>query len=107
MKKDIHPKYHALKVTCSCGNNFTTNSTIESGELHVDICSQCHPFYTGKQKAVDTAGRVDRFKQKYIAKTQPIEKPKAAEAKPAKKAVKKTAAKKPAKAKKPAEAVAE
>ena len=65
MKKDIHPKYKDVKVTCSCGNTFTTRSTLEKGELHLEVCSNCHPFYTGKQKLVDTAGRVDRFKKKY------------------------------------------
>ena len=69
MKLDIHPKYQDVKVTCSCGNTFTTRSTL-SDDLHLDICSQCHPFYTGKQKLIDTAGRVDRFKQKYGNKAQ-------------------------------------
>ena len=64
MKSDIHPKYQELTVTCSCGHSFKTHSTLTE-ELHVDICSNCHPFYTGKQKLIDTAGRVDRFKQKY------------------------------------------
>jgi large subunit ribosomal protein L31 len=67
MKKDLHPKYHpAAKVVCACGNSFTTGSTVE--EIHVEICSNCHPFYTGKQKLVDTAGRVDRF-NKRLAKS--------------------------------------
>jgi large subunit ribosomal protein L31 len=62
MKKDTHPEYHAkAKVTCACGNSFTVGSTLE--ELKVEICSNCHPFYTGKQKLMDTAGRVDRFKR--------------------------------------------
>lgn len=62
MKKDIHPPYYNdATVTCACGNTFTTGSTVK--ELHVEICSNCHPFYTGKQKYVDTAGRVDRFKK--------------------------------------------
>ena len=65
MKADIHPKYQEVQVTCSCGNNFTTRSTIAKRELHVEVCSACHPFYTGKQKIVDTAGRVERFRQKY------------------------------------------
>lgn len=69
MKADIHPKYKEIKVTCSCGNTFVTRSTIDKKELHLDICSNCHPFYTGKQKIIDTAGRVDRFKQKYGNKT--------------------------------------
>jgi large subunit ribosomal protein L31 len=61
MKKDIHPNYFDCTVTCSCGNTFTTRSTKK--ELKVDICSNCHPFYTGKQKFVDSGGRVDRFKK--------------------------------------------
>jgi large subunit ribosomal protein L31 len=65
MKKDIHPAYKEVKVTCSCGNTFTTHSTIAKDKLNLEICSNCHPFYTGKQKIVDTAGRVDRFRQKY------------------------------------------
>ena len=63
MKKDIHPSYVISRVTCSCGNSFTTRST--ASELHVELCSQCHPFYTGKQKLVDTGGRVERFQRKY------------------------------------------
>lgn len=63
MKKDIHPTYYAsAKVICACGNNFTTGSTMK--ELHVEICSACHPFYTGKQKLVDTAGRVEKFQKR-------------------------------------------
>ncbi len=64
MKPDIHPKYTETKVTCSCGNTFATRST-HGGDLHVDVCSACHPFYTGKQKLLDTAGRVDKFRRKY------------------------------------------
>ncbi|PCH60412.1 MAG: 50S ribosomal protein L31 [Gammaproteobacteria bacterium] len=64
MKADIHPKYEQITVTCSCGNSFQTRSTM-SENLGVEICSECHPFYTGKQKIIDTAGRVDRFNQKY------------------------------------------
>lgn len=64
MKADIHPAYKEIKVNCSCGNTFTVNSTLGK-DLHVEICSACHPFYTGQQKIIDTAGRVDRFKQKY------------------------------------------
>jgi large subunit ribosomal protein L31 len=64
MKEGIHPKYTEIDVTCSCGNTFKTAST--SGKpLHIEVCSSCHPFYTGKQKIVDTAGRVERFRQKY------------------------------------------
>ncbi len=64
MKTDIHPDYGETVVTCSCGNSFTTRSTA-MGELHVELCGECHPFYTGKQKFVDSAGRVDRFMKKY------------------------------------------
>lgn len=64
MKAEIHPKYDEVSVTCACGNAFTTRST-HGGELHIEICSECHPFFTGKQKLVDTAGRVDRFNKRY------------------------------------------
>jgi len=64
MQKNIHPKYDEIKVVCSCGNSFTTRSTVDK-ELHLEICSKCHPFYTGQQKIVDTAGRVERFNKKY------------------------------------------
>ena len=64
MKPEIHPEYGETKVSCVCGNSWTTRSTVK-GSLHVDICSACHPFYTGKQKLVDTAGRVDRFLKRY------------------------------------------
>jgi large subunit ribosomal protein L31 len=64
MKADIHPKYEEVNVTCACGHAFTTRST-HGGELHIEICSDCHPFFTGKQKLVDTAGRVDRFNKRY------------------------------------------
>ena len=63
MKKGIHPKYETCKVTCACGNEFETRATVES--LRIDICNDCHPFYTGKQKFVDTAGRVQKFMQRY------------------------------------------
>lgn len=67
MKKDIHPKYYKdAKVSCACGANFTTGSTMP--ELKVELCSECHPFYTGKQKLVDTARRVEKFKAKVEAK---------------------------------------
>ena len=66
MKPEIHPKYFQASVTCACGNRFVTGATVK--ELKVDICSACHPFYTGKQKIVDTAGRVERFKKKYRIK---------------------------------------
>ena len=64
MKEGIHPKYDDIKVACSCGNEFTTRSTLGK-DFHVEVCSACHPFYTGKQKIVDTAGRVDKFRRKY------------------------------------------
>ncbi len=64
MKEGIHPKYQEIEVTCSCGATFKTQST-NSKPLHIEVCSSCHPFYTGKQKIVDTAGRVERFRQKY------------------------------------------
>lgn len=63
MKKDIHPDYVATKVTCACGNAFETRSN--QPEIHVEICSSCHPFFTGKQKFVDSEGRVERFQKKY------------------------------------------
>lgn len=69
MQTDIHPAYNDIKVTCSCGNTFTTRSTLDR-ELHLEICSKCHPFYTGQQKIVDTAGRVERFNKKYGKKQQ-------------------------------------
>ena len=63
MKKEIHPKYEKVMIHCGCGNTFETRSTAK--EIHAEICSMCHPFYTGKQKYVDTAGRIERFKKKY------------------------------------------
>lgn len=65
MKPNIHPDYHDVKVTCSCGSTFVTRSTLEKDTLLLEVCAMCHPFYTGTQKIVDTAGRVDRFRQKY------------------------------------------
>ncbi|MCH8500683.1 MULTISPECIES: 50S ribosomal protein L31 [Aliidiomarina] len=64
MKQGIHPDYKAVKVSCSCGNVFETRST-KCEDFHIDVCSECHPFYTGKQKVLDTGGRVDRFKQRF------------------------------------------
>ena len=64
MKAGIHPAYNVVKVTCACGSTFQTRST-HKGDLRVEICSSCHPFYTGRQKLVDTEGRVDRFQKKY------------------------------------------
>ena len=66
MKKGIHPKYEATKITCVCGNVIETRSTAK--DINIEICSNCHPFFTGKQKLVDTAGRVERFKKKYNIK---------------------------------------
>ena len=66
MKDAIHPDYKTITVACSCGNKFETRSTLGQ-DLHVEVCANCHPFYTGKQKIVDTAGRVDKFRKKYAA----------------------------------------
>ncbi len=63
MKAGIHPEYKEVQVECACGGTFTTRSTAD--EIHVEICASCHPFYTGQQKIVDTAGRVERFRKKY------------------------------------------
>ena len=63
MRQGIHPDYYQATVTCNCGNTFVTGSTKE--DIHVEICSKCHPFYTGKQKLVDTGGRVDKFRKRY------------------------------------------
>lgn len=63
MKNKIHPEYHKVTVRCGCGNTFDTSSTAK--EIHAEICSACHPFYTGKQKFIDTAGRIERFQKKY------------------------------------------
>jgi len=65
-KEGIHPNYREIEVKCACGNNFKTRSTNKT-DLSLDICSQCHPFFTGKQKLMDTAGRVERFRRKYAA----------------------------------------
>jgi len=64
MKADTHPEYNQIKVTCSCGNEFTTGSTLDKA-LHIEVCSACHPFYTGQQKIVDSGGRVDKFRKRY------------------------------------------
>ncbi len=77
MKAAIHPNYNEVRVMCACGSIFATRST-HKGDIHVEICSACHPFFTGKQKLMDTAGRVERFRRKY-AKAEP------AKAEPAKK----------------------
>jgi len=71
VRKDIHPKYVLTTITCSCGNVVHIRSTVEN--LHVELCSKCHPFYTGKQKIVDTTGRVERFRRKYGLSAHPEE----------------------------------
>ncbi|MBX7148975.1 50S ribosomal protein L31 [bacterium] len=74
MKEGIHPQYYDVKVVCSCGNTIDTAST--SKEIHVEICSKCHPFFTGKQKLLDTEGRVDRFNKKYAKRDELLAKKK-------------------------------
>ena len=71
MRKGIHPEYVDTVVTCTCGNSFHTRSTITSGEMRVDVCSACHPFYTGKQKILDTGGRVAKFEARYGKRVRP------------------------------------
>ena len=68
MKTGIHPNYREVTVVCACGNAFKTRSTYKSDVLHLEICSRCHPFFTGKQKLIDSAGRVERFQRKYAEK---------------------------------------
>jgi len=87
MRENIHPAYPTAKVHCACGATWVTRST--NGDLHLDICSNCHPFFTGKQKLLDTQGRIDRFKRKYANSPARPEKPK-------KQAAPKAVAKKPA-----------
>lgn len=65
MKEGIHPAYDDVTVTCHCGTTFATRSTKKGGEIHTEICSQCHPFFTGKQKLIDAEGRIERFRKKY------------------------------------------
>ncbi len=65
MKPEIHPDYHEVTVNCSCGNSFKSRSTYRSEQLHIEVCAQCHPFFTGKQKMLDTAGQVDKFRRRY------------------------------------------
>ena len=67
MKAEIHPEYNSVKVTCACGNSFQTRSTKK--EISVDVCGACHPFYTGKQRLMDTQGRIDRFRRRYATNT--------------------------------------
>jgi large subunit ribosomal protein L31 len=69
MKEAIHPDYHPARVSCACGNTFVTRST--RGDMQIDVCSACHPFYTGTQKLIDTAGRVDRFRKRYEKRVVP------------------------------------
>jgi len=73
MKEGIHPRYDKAKIVCACGNIIETRSTV--AQIHVEICSACHPFFTGKQKLVDTAGRVERFQRKYGIKSTPGSQP--------------------------------
>lgn len=75
MKPDIHPTYVSTEVTCTCGSTFTTRSTVASGKINVETCNVCHPFYTGKQRILDSGGRVARFQRKY-AKVQAAKKDK-------------------------------
>jgi large subunit ribosomal protein L31 len=70
MKPEIHPDYVVTTVTCTCGNSFQTRSTAVGGTMHADVCSACHPFYTGKQKILDTGGRVARFEKRFGKKAQ-------------------------------------
>ena len=65
MKKDIHPNYHEVEVECVCGNKFKTRSTIDGNTIKIDVCDKCHPFFTGKQKLVDTQGRVEKLKKRH------------------------------------------
>ncbi len=69
MKAEIHPEYSEVKVTCSCGNSFNTRSTLSDSELGIEVCSKCHPFYTGKQKIIDAGGRVDKFRKRFGKKS--------------------------------------
>ena len=91
MKEGIHPKYAQVDVRCACGNTFKTRST--KPELHLEICSACHPFFTGRQKLIDTEGRVERFTKKYGAQTSEQRKTAAAAAKASKPAAAKKTAK--------------
>jgi large subunit ribosomal protein L31 len=68
MKAGVHPQYFEVQVNCSCGHSFKTGSTVNK-PVHIEVCSACHPFYTGKQKILDTAGRVEKFRQRYARKT--------------------------------------
>ena len=81
MKQGIHPKYHEVTARCACGNTFKTRST--KPELHLEICSACHPFFTGRQKLIDTEGRVERFTKKFGAQTVAARKEASSKKKPA------------------------
>jgi len=70
VRSGIHPEYHETTVTCGCGNSFTTRSTAKSGHIHAETCSACHPFYTGKQRILDSGGRVARFEARYGKRPQ-------------------------------------
>ncbi|MDT0327706.1 50S ribosomal protein L31 [Nocardiopsis lambiniae] len=70
MKADIHPEYVATEVTCTCGAHFVTHSTVADGKIRAEVCSECHPFYTGKQKILDTGGRVARFEKRFGKRTK-------------------------------------
>ncbi len=65
MKPEIHPEYKDVNVICSCGNSFNTRSTMAKDDLNIEVCSQCHPFYTGKQKILDSAGQIDKFRKRF------------------------------------------
>jgi large subunit ribosomal protein L31 len=77
MKAETHPSYKEVNVICSCGNKFKTRSTIGKPEIHIEVCSVCHPYYTGKQKLMDTGGRIDKFKKRYAAPAKKAGKPEA------------------------------
>jgi large subunit ribosomal protein L31 len=101
MRENIHPAYPTAKVHCACGATWETRST--HGDLHLDICSNCHPFFTGKQKLMDTQGRIDRFRKKYAnSPATPAKKKAAAPVKAEKKSDKPAKEKKPKKDKEPA-----
>ena len=104
MKEGIHPKYQEVEVRCACGNTFKTRST--KPELHLEICSACHPFFTGRQKLIDTEGRVERFTKKFGAQTSEQRKTAAKAVKATKAAVTASAKKKTTKPAKPAKASA-
>ncbi|MFB2537833.1 MULTISPECIES: 50S ribosomal protein L31 [unclassified Acinetobacter] len=72
MRADIHPTYQTIVATCSCGNKIDTRSALGKDSIYLDVCSACHPFYTGKQKSVDTGGRIDKFKQRFSGMSRTI-----------------------------------